>query len=159
MDEPPALEQPGPCRKGGVSGLLALLPSPAEWQWLEVHSVGIPSGQVSSALTPHPYTTPPNSPAPSLQDYSYNELHVLQKQGSTVLRPQHCPASGTKEMIPTQEPPFTTYVIALFCFSLRNILEAPQIPTFSPEKMSGPYFPCCCLAVKIKYNKSTWHRA
>lgn len=48
----------GPAGKRRVSGLLALLPSPAEWQWLEEYSAGIPSGQAQFC----PYTTPLHHP-------------------------------------------------------------------------------------------------
>lgn len=157
MDAAPSPGIARPCSEGGSVGfLLSCLPCRGEWLG-RVFLAGIPSGSVL-LLTLHPYTTPPNSPAPSLRTTAIMNCMCC-KSRAPRLRATALPClRNQRGWIPTQEPPFTTYVIVLFCFSLRNILWSPQIQLSHLKKWRS-YFPCCCLAVKIKYTQSTWHRA
>ena len=83
--------------------------------------------KLSSALTLHPYTTPPHSPTSPLRTTTIMNC-MCYKSGAPPckLRASALPCPrNQREWIPTREPPFTSYVIIFF--SLRNIFEAPQI--------------------------------
>ena len=83
--------------------------------------------KLSSALTLHPYTTPPHSPASPLRTTTIMNC-MCYKSGAPPhkLRATALPClRNQREWVPIREPPFTSYVITFF--SLRNIFEAPQI--------------------------------
>lgn len=113
---------------GSVGFLLSCLPLQSDNGWKSIQLEYL-QDKLSSALTLHPYTTPPNSPTPPLRTTAImNCMCYKSRAPRCKLRATALPClRNQRGWIPTQEPPFTTYVIVLFCFSLRNILEAPQI--------------------------------
>lgn len=111
---------------GSVGFLLSCLPLQSDTGWKSIQLEYL-QDKLSSALKLHPYTTPPNSPAPPLRTTTIMNC-MCYKSGAPQckLRATALPClRNQREWIPTQEPPFTSYVIIFF--SLRNIFEAPQI--------------------------------
>lgn len=103
---------------GSVGFLLSCLPLQSDNGWKSIQLEYLQDKR-SSALTLHPYTTPPNSPAPPLRTTTIMNC-LCYKSGvpQCNLRATALPClRNQREWIPTQEPPFTTYVIILFCFA------------------------------------------